>query len=94
MRFLLFAPREGARFAGGLARCGCGLPCLGFCEFRVQSRTFNPGCTGQIGKFGSNPESRVFSIVYSDDTYFFESSLPHTREEELPGLAQLCGQMV
>ena len=43
---------------------------------------------------GSNPESRVFSIVYSDDTYFFESSLPHTREEELPGLAQLCGQMV
>ena len=29
--FLLFAPREGARFAGGLARCGCGLPSLGFC---------------------------------------------------------------
>ena len=50
MRFLLFAPREGARFAGGLARCGGELPCLGFCEFRVKSRTFNPGCTGQIGK--------------------------------------------
>ena len=50
MRFLRFTPRAGVCFAGGLARCGCGLPCLGFCEFRVQSRTFNPGCKGQIGK--------------------------------------------
>ena len=51
MRFLLFAPREGARFAGGLARCGCELPSLCFCEFGVRRRSFYPGCTGQIGKF-------------------------------------------
>ena len=51
MRFLLFAPREGARFAGGLARCGCELPSLCFCEFGVRRRSFYPGCTGQIRKF-------------------------------------------
>ena len=51
MRFLLFAPREGARFAGGLVRCGCELPSLCFCEFGVRRRSFYPGCTGQIRKF-------------------------------------------
>ena len=49
--FLLFSPREGARFAGGLARCGCELPSLCFCEFGVRRRSFYPGCTGQIRKF-------------------------------------------
>ena len=51
MRFLLFAPREGACSADGLARCGCELPCLVLAVFRMRQQIFDPGCTGQIGKF-------------------------------------------
>ena len=51
MGFLLFAPREGACFAGGLARCGCELPCLVLAVFRMRQQIFDPACTGQIGKF-------------------------------------------
>ena len=54
MGFLLFAPREGARFAGGLARGGCELPSLVLAVFRTRKQIFDPGCTGQIGKFTVN----------------------------------------
>ena len=49
--FLPLSARDGARFAAGFARRGCGLPRLGFCEFRVRTQRFAAGCTGQIGKF-------------------------------------------
>ena len=42
--FLPLSPREGARFAAGFARRGCGLPCLGFREFRVRIQRFAAGC--------------------------------------------------
>ena len=76
MRFLLFAPREGARFAGGLASCGGEQPCLVLAVFLTRKQNFDPGCTSNREISGSNPGSRVFFIVYSDDTDFFESSLP------------------
>ena len=79
MRFLLFAPREGARFAGGLARCGGELPCLGFCEFRVKSRTFNPGCTGQIGKFAGQIRNHGFFLLRTQITHIFSNQLSPTR---------------
>ena len=60
--FLPFSARDGARFAAGLASCGCGLPRLGFCEFRVRKQTFAPRCTCQIGKFTSNPGKRVLRL--------------------------------
>ena len=44
----------------------------------------------------SRVKSRItglVKIVYKT-VKFSESAFPHTREEELPGLAQLCGQMV
>ena len=65
-----------------------------FASFGCKAGHLTRAARVKSGNYGSNPESRVFSMVYSDDTYFFEASLPHTREEELPGLAQLCGQMV
>ena len=65
-----------------------------FASFGCKAGHLTRAARVKSGNYGSNPESRVFSIVYSDDTYFSASSLPHTREEELPGLAQLCGQMV
>ena len=76
MRFLLFAPREGARFAGGLASCGGEQPCLVLAVFLTRKQNFDPGCTSNREIRGSNRGSRVFSIGYSDDTDFFESSLP------------------
>ena len=82
MRFLLFAPRAGVRFAGGLGRCGCELSCLVFDMFRTRQQIFDPGCTGQIGNYGSIPQSRVFSIAYSDDTDFFELALPALASRE------------
>ena len=50
--FLPLSTRDGPRFAGGFARRGCGLPRLGFCEFRVPLQRFDLGCTGQIRKSG------------------------------------------
>ena len=38
MSFLRLSPRDGARFAAGFARCGCGLRSLDFCEFWVPSQ--------------------------------------------------------
>ena len=66
--FLLFAPREGARFAGGLARCGCELPSLCFCEFGVRRRSFYPGCTGQIRKFTGQIRIHGFFLLPIQDT--------------------------
>ena len=79
IRFLRFTPRAGVCFAGGLARCGCGLPCLGFCEFRVQSRTFNPGCTGQIGKFAGQIRNHGFFLLCTQITHIFSNQLSPTR---------------
>ena len=78
MRFLRFTPRAGVCFAGGLARCGCGLPCLGFCEFRVQSRTFNPGCTSNReipGQF----RNHGFFLLCIKITLIFPNQLSPTR---------------
>ena len=52
MRFLLLAPREGARFAGGLARCGGELYFLHSFEFWAPRLSFDPRCTGQIRNHG------------------------------------------
>ena len=60
MRFLLFAPREGARFAGGLARCGCWLSCLVLAVFLTRKQIFDPGCTGQIGKLAGQMRNHGF----------------------------------
>ena len=60
--FLPFTARDGPRFAAGFARRGCGLPNLSFCEFRVRIQRFAAGCTCQIVKFTSNPESRVSKL--------------------------------
>ena len=62
--------------AAGLARCGCELPCLVLAVFRMRQQIFDLSCTSNREISGSNPGSRVFFIVYSDDTDFFESSLP------------------
>ena len=62
MRFLLFAPREGARFAGGLARCGCELSCLVLAVFWTRRQIFDVGCTGQIGKFASQIPNHGFFL--------------------------------
>ena len=44
MSFLRLSPRDGARFAAGFARCGCGLPSLAFCEFRARRSRIDQGC--------------------------------------------------
>ena len=82
IRFLRFTPRAGVCFAGGLARCGGELPCLGFCEFRVQSRTFNPGCTGQIGKFAGQIRNHGFFLLRIQMTLIF-SNHPSQRSRAL-----------
>ena len=54
-----------------------GAALFGLAVFLTRKQIFDPGCTGQIVKFtGQIRESRVFFIVYSDDTYFFEPALP------------------
>ena len=67
MRFLLFAPREGACSADGLARCGGELYCLHSFEFWAPRLSFDPRAARQIGKFGSNLESRGFFIAHPDN---------------------------
>ena len=43
--FLPLSPRDGARFAAGFARCGCGLRSFVFCQFRARRRALTPaGC--------------------------------------------------
>ena len=95
MRFWRFSPREGVCFGGGLARCGGELYCLHFFEFWAPRFSFDPRCTGQIGKFTGQIRNHGFfkkSIRKPPDRT--NQLSPDTRKEELPGLAQLCGQMV
>ena len=47
-RFLRFSPRDGARFAAGFARYGCGLRSLDFCEFRARRSRIDLGCKSGI----------------------------------------------
>ena len=75
MRFLLFAPREGARFAGGLARCGCELPCLVLAVFRMRQQIFDPACTGQIGKFTGQIRNYGFFLLRIQMTLIFSNQL-------------------
>ncbi len=44
--------------------------------FKRASRFLTRVARVKSGNYGSNPQSRVFSIVYSDDTDFFEPALP------------------
>ena len=75
MRFLLFALREGARFAGGLVRCGCGLPSLFFLKFRVRRLSFDVGCTGQIGKLAGQIRNHGFFLLRIQMTLIFSKHL-------------------
>ena len=63
MRFWRFSPRAGVCFAAGLARCGCGEPCLGCCRFRVVRRSFDPRCTGQFGKLAGQLRNHGFFLL-------------------------------
>ena len=47
--FLPLSPRDGARFAAGFARCGCGLRSLGFYEFGVRRQGFDPSARVKSG---------------------------------------------
>ena len=75
MRFLLFAPREGARFAGGLARCGCWLSCLVLAVFLTRKQIFDPGCTGQIGKLAGQIRNHGFFLLRIQMTLIFSNQL-------------------
>ena len=75
MGFLLFAPREGACSAGGLARCGCLLPCLVLAVFRMRQQIFDPGCTGQIGKFTGQFRNHGFFLLCIQMTLIFSNQL-------------------
>ena len=75
MRFLLFAPREGARFAGGLARCGGELYCLNHFEFWAPRLSFDLRCTGQIGKFTGQLRNHGFSLLPIHITLIFSNQL-------------------
>ena len=55
MRFLRFAPLDGARFAAGFARCGWVLPFLACLVFPVFKQIFGRGCkfrSENLGFFG------------------------------------------
>jgi hypothetical protein len=75
MRFLLFAPREGARFEGGLARCGCELPCLVLAVFRMRQQIFDLSCTGQIGKLVGQIRDHGFFSLCIQMTLIFSNHL-------------------
>ena len=63
MGFLLFAPREGARFAAVLARCGCERSCLVLAVFWTRRQIFDVGCTGQIGKLAGQMPNHGFFLL-------------------------------
>ena len=75
MRFLLFAPREGARFAGGLASCGGEQPCLVLAVFLTRKQNFDPGCTGQIGKVEGQIRDHGFFLLCIQMTLIFSNHL-------------------
>ena len=85
MRFVRCSSREVARFASGFARCGEELYCLHSFEFWAPRLSFDPRCTGQIGKFtGQIPESRVFSK--------FESNAKQSENSARPARVNACAQ--
>ena len=49
MSFLRLSPRDGARFAAGFARCGCGLRSSAFVLFRAQRWRCDLGCYVKSG---------------------------------------------
>jgi len=73
--FLLLALREGARFAGGLARCGCWLSCLVLAVFQTRKQIFDPSCTGQIGKFRGQIRNHGFFLLRIQMTLIFSNPL-------------------
>ena len=84
MCFLLFAPREGARFASGLASCGGELPCLVLAVFLTRKQSFDPGCTGQIDKFTGQLRNDGFFLLCIQMTLIF-SNPPSQRSRALMG---------
>ena len=74
--FWPFSARDGPRFSAGFARRGCGLPRLGFCEFRVRMRRFAPRCTSNREIHGSNPGKRVFRLNDLKTQNLRKSTLP------------------
>ena len=50
MSFLRLSPRDGARFAAGFARCGCGLRSLDLCKFRVRLERLTRAARIKSGK--------------------------------------------
>jgi hypothetical protein len=78
MRFLRFSPREGARFADGLARCGWELPCLHSFEFWAPRLSIDPSCTGQIGKFAGQIGDTGSFVKLDQMAHIFGNQLvPH-----------------
>ena len=75
MRFLLFAPREGACSADGLARCGCELSCLDVAVFLMRKQIFERGCTGQIGKLAGQIRNHGFFLLRIQMTLIFSNHL-------------------
>ena len=75
--FLPLSARDGARFAAGFVRRGCGLPRLGFCQFPVRKQVFNPSCTSNREEIhGSNPGKRVFRLNDLETQNFDNPALP------------------
>ena len=75
MRFWRLSPREGARFGGDLARCGCWLSCLVLAVFLICKQIFDPGCTGQIGKFRGQIRNHGFFLLRIQMTLIFSNQL-------------------
>ena len=51
---LQFSPRDGARFAAGFARCGCGLRSFVFCQFRARRRDLTPAARVKKGQISES----------------------------------------
>ena len=75
MLFWRFSPRDGAYFAGGLARWSYGLLSFVFCEFWVCIRRFEIRCTGQIGKFTGQLQNHGFFLLPIQITQIFSNQL-------------------
>ena len=73
--FWRFSPRDGACFAAGLARCGCWLSCLVLAVFLTRKQIFDPGCTGQIGKFTGQIRNHGFFLLRIQMTLIFSNQL-------------------
>ena len=75
MLFWRFSPRDGAYFAGGLARWSYGLLSFVFCEFWVCIRRFEIRCTGQIEKFTGQLQNHGFFLLPIQITQIFSNQL-------------------